>query len=312
MKVRCLPLLVVAAVAVAACGPERKASEKSEQAALGGEIVARVGSETIPKSLVAEVARTQQVTPAEAARRLIDDAVAAVSAKERGLDAAPSGRWRLTAARARLTSQRLLQNARAAGPPTDREIAELSEIHWVQVDRPPTVRVIHALVKRPSRKEAEGDARAFAAALRTKLATTTSEDDFKAQATEEGKAAKGQGLEVVVESLAPFEAGGKMVEGGTLVEPFAKAAHALATAGDTSGIVETEFGFHVIRLLERLPEQRMPMENRRVAFADEVVTRRARSAYETLIASLRAQTPVEVLPSAETSMRELHGAERRP
>lgn len=303
--------VAVAAGMLVSCGEERARTSTSEHATLGGDAVVRVGAEVVPRTLVAEVARAEHTTPKEATQRLADDAVAATAARARGLDRQPPASWRLRAARARIAADRLLEEARRAGPPTDEEVRELSELHWAQVDRPPTVTAVHALVKLPPPDKREA-ARSFASRMREDLLQAKDEADFQARAKAAGVRAKSEGLEVITESMPPFEAGGALVEGGALVPTFAAAAHALAAPGDTSAPVETPFGVHVIRLLQRFPEQRMPFESRRVAFAEETITRRARVAYEALLERARKTATVEVLPSAETSMRALHGAERRP
>lgn len=314
MRRRRAVLVLVSAFAAWSCeesGPKPQ-GQQADHVALGGDAVARVGGELISRRLVAEVARAQHVSPKEAVRRLVDDAVAASSAKERGLDAMAPARWRLVAARARTTSERMLAEARAAGPPTDAEVNELSEAHWVQVDRPPTIKVVHALVKKPKDGVIDERARKTAEELRARLVDAKDETDFSERAKAFGDERKGAGVDVVVEALPPFDAQGRELEGGRLVESFAKAAFGISEVGGTSGLVETDFGVHVIRLLERLPEERMPFETRRVAFAEEAVMRRARKAYEARLAALKGEMRVEVLPSAEAAMLELHGAERRP
>lgn len=47
---------------------------------------------------------------------------------------------------------------------------------------------------------------------------------------------------------------------GAMVKPFEEAAFALEKAGEVAGPIETQFGFHVIRLVERKPASTIPFE----------------------------------------------------
>lgn len=47
---------------------------------------------------------------------------------------------------------------------------------------------------------------------------------------------------------------------GAMVKPFEDAAFSLKKVGDVTGPVETQFGYHVIRLVERKPESTIPFE----------------------------------------------------
>ncbi|AKU97185.1 Peptidyl-prolyl cis-trans isomerase PpiD [Labilithrix luteola] len=299
---------LLAAFSVMSCG-QKATTTKNELASLGGDVAARVGAETIPVSLVAKVAAEQRVTPREALHRLLDDAIAANAARERGLDRSTPPSWRLTASRARLTADKLLAEAKLAGPPTDEEVAALSLDYWREVDRPVAVRTIHVLVKRPKEltPALEAQDRAFAETLRAEVLTATDEAEFKAKAE---AAPHPPGVEIVVERLPPFTATGAVTEGpGQMVLPFAQGAHAIANPGETSGIVETTFGWHIIRLIERLPEERMPMESRRVAFTDAAYARRAKRALDERLAALKKANSSHILPTAEQLTRELFSVE---
>lgn len=293
------------------CSSEHAAPPPPEQAALGGEVAARVGEEVIPLSLVVEVAAKQHVAPREALRRLVDDAVASSAARKRGLDRNLPTSWQLTAVRGRLTADRLLAEARRAGPPTDAEIAELTTQYWREVDRPVAVRTVHALAQRPKTPDPQAEARAKAVAEELLRAVTGARDadDFTARAN----AVPHPGVDVVVQPLPAFASDGYVTEGeGRMDETFAKAAHLLTAPGSTSAIIETPFGWHVIRLVERIPEQRMSLEARRLAFAEEAYMRRARGLTVARLDAQRASSPVEIFPSAENLMRSISGAAPGP
>lgn len=303
------PALVVVAVLVGCATKEENGTpaRPQEAAVLGGAVAARVEGTVIPLELVARVAAASSITPAEAADRLIDDAAAAETARRRGLDRRLPASWQLDAARGRLASQRFLADARKAGPPTDAEVAALSEVHWAEVDRPPAVRVVHAIVLRPGETAGVAAAKAQAASLREELVNAPDGASFEAQAkaffARAGLGDKGG----KVEQLPAFTATGLVIEGGAMDEGFARAAFAIPAENGTSPLVETSFGWHVIRILERLPEHRVPIETRRVAFAEEVVSIRARETLVTRIRELKAAHPVSIAGAADALMQSAVG-----
>lgn len=288
-------------LALSCCRAGGDAPPPEQSAALGGEVAARVGDQTIPLSVVATVADAQKISTREAVRRLADDEVAATAARRHDLERRQPTAWRLVAARARFTSDRILDEAKRGGPPTDDEVKSLSLRHWQEVDRPPTIGVIHVVVLHPKKAELVSQARALATAIHEAVKTTTNAADFE-------KAANGvahdAALQTKVESLPPFADDGFVAQGGgRLDEAFTKGAYTLTSPGDTTQVVESTFGWHVIRLLERFPEQRMPFETRRAAFKEEALAMRGHNLIEARLQTLRQANVVTISPAAEQLMR---------
>jgi len=285
-------------IAVAACG-SRASRSKAEHAALGGDAVAKVGDLPIPASLVGSVAAAQRVDPSRALALLVDDALAAVGARAAGLDKTPEVMRAMAASRARPVVLRVGAAAHDEGPPTDAEVTEVTALHWLEVDLPERMRVIHAVIIDKKKPGLEAAATELAAALAGTEAAASDPDDFEARA----KALPHEGFELKVERLDPFVADGRIAlpGAGGLDPDFVRGAATLAP-GTTSGVVRSKFGWHVIRMIERLPERRVPFEERRRVFREEVEATRARRALEQLVANLSKKSDVRVANGVDEMM----------
>jgi hypothetical protein len=296
---RLVPFAIVCAT-IAACADGHHPAPTS--ASLGGDAVALVGSVRIDGSLVARVAAARRVDARAALGRLIDDALAAEGARAGGLDRRPAVAWALRVALARVLSDRVREAARALGPPTDAEIADLTARHWYELDTPEQLRVIHAVVLRKEGATAADDdrARALATELGARVEGAPTAEEFERRA----RAVPAGGFTVKVERLPPITADGRIADpsGGEMDRDFTRGAFVLGSPGSTSSVVPSKFGWHVIRVLERVPARHVPLDERSARLADEAVTRRARDGFDRELGAARAGVSVEIASDADAVM----------
>jgi peptidyl-prolyl cis-trans isomerase C len=228
----------------------------------------------------------------------------ASGALARGLDQSLSVEAALRGTLARAVLETLKKEASETAP-TDAEVAEVTARHFVELDRPETFRVIHAVVKVPPKADNAMHlrARALAARLAERVTNATDEAEFRklAESIDER-----DGLEVVVETLKPVAADGRVVDVDrpsdqqTYVLSFARAASRLTQPGQKSGVVTSEFGFHAMMLLERIPALVVPLDERRRLLRDEILTDRARRLKKDLLHRLQSNVATTVERSTDS------------
>lgn len=138
---------------------------------------------------------------------------------------------------------------------------------------PERVSVAHILINAKDRNEAE------ALALITKLrARALAGDDFEAMARE------------FSDDSSVERNGGNLgfFARGRMVPEFEKAAFSMKKAGSISKVVKTQFGFHIIKLLDRQEEGPLPFEKAKAKIIDELQTQLSGQVWQDKLIALRS------------------------
>ena len=296
--------IAFAACAISACSAPSESPTPPAPATstLPEGIVATVGSLPIRAETVAAVARAQRITPKEALEREIQDAIGAQGALYMGLDQHPLAQAALRGTLGRAVLE-ALKNEAGQAELDDTEIAEATAHRFVELDRPEAFRVIHAVVRLPEKADESMKARAKAVAehIADRVATAETETDFQTLAESVDK----NGLEIIVQTLKPVAADGRVVDvehptdGEVYAVPFARAAARLGHPGQKSGIVVTEFGFHVMMLLERTPARTVPLAERKERVRGDIVTERAGRLQRELLQRIKSTVATSIERSAD-------------
>lgn len=295
-----------------------------------GAVVARVGGAPITSDLVARIAATHGIDVARARDLAIRDALLAREAEAQGLASTPETRVLVDAAITRHLLHSL--QARVGEPPiADGELASATARHWLDLERPEGHRTVHAVVRLDATADQAKRARAVAIAeairaavlpIRAQAASmplparaagalppssygkpaTEDADPLAAAFLEAANRVAHEGFDVVVQPLPAVTAAGRVYHPAERqFDPdFARAAAALPARGDVSPVSPSSAGVHVIMLLERLPAQIVPLDERRRVVRPEIVTERARAAQQRILADLRKQS--STVPDADAHL----------
>lgn len=302
---RARAVLVAGGVALfSGCGSDRPSAPTDVRLPAG--TLARVGSEQIATATVERIAAAQEVTSRVAVERAVGDALFACEGQATLNPAMQATLVRAATSRALL--QEFADQAMAQGPPSDEEIRTIVAERWTEFDRPESVRVTHAVALAEPKAPKRGEARKLAESIRRAVQSLHTPEEFMRAA----QAVPAGGLRVVAERLPFIAADGRGMASelphlpeGSYDVAFAKAANALGEPGAVSEVVESDFGFHVLLLEERLPARKVPLEDLRRALGPEMVSRRASQRRRELTERLRRDTRVEVARDVELSTQKL-------
>jgi peptidyl-prolyl cis-trans isomerase C len=303
---------------IAGCGSDREPPPPAASARLAAGEIARVAGRVVRSETVAGIAAAQRIDATQARDAAVRDALFAAAAADGRLHEAPDVAFAASAVLARAVLHDIQRESEARGDVTDDELAQATARHWLELDRPEGVHVVHSVVRYAESDDASKKKRAGDVADAIRRAVLAARPDPQAPpiVTDAGTAdalaaaflkvageVPADGIEVISEDLPPMAADGRVLTpaGGTMDEVFAKAAAGLASRGDVSQPVVSPFGAHVILLLERIPERRVPADERRRALREEVLIGRQRAAEKALLEKLRA--PVQIDPAADSLLQ---------
>ncbi len=236
-----------------------------------GEVIADVNMRVPPESretVLSNPSNVAQLASSIALRRAL-----AAEAEKQQLDKDPHVAYQLQLAREQILADARIEQAE--GSPPDMAVFErLAQSEYrANPDKyalPEKVRVRHILI----------DARSCDAQKRIDellVLANAPGADFAKLATEnsqDGSAKRGGDLGLITR--------------GQMDPAFEKAAFALQRPGEISGVIRSAFGFHIIKLEERVPASREPFEKVRDAIIRDLATReqkRRRSAATEIFAS---------------------------
>ena len=170
--------------------------------------------------------------------------------------------------------------SRVALKPT--QVEEFYKNNQAQFQQPERVRASHILIRFPEGADAAAKAQAKTKAQKI-LKEVKAGKDFAAlakQHSEDGSAQNGGDLGFFPQ--------------GQMVGPFNDAAFRLKP-GTTSDLVETEFGYHIIRVAEKQPGRTVPLEEVRPRVEQYLQNLNKETETDAFVKSLRAKGKVEIL-----------------
>jgi len=261
-----LAVALLPAAAHAADGPDTVVATVNDHPITAGEIDQRI--QTLPPQV------RGQFATGERRKQLVEQVILGYlmseEARKEGLDKSKEFKEEMAQARESLLARTYMKkHVEKEGPPSDEELKKEYEKRLPQLSPPPQIHARHILVK--TKEEAE--------AARKRVVEGGEPFEAVAKEVSIGPSASKGG------DLGFF---GK----GRMVPAFEKAAFALK-AGEVSEPVKTQFGWHVIKVVEKKQRKAPTFEEVKGRLARQMVQERYRSQLKALADGLKAKARIE-------------------
>jgi parvulin-like peptidyl-prolyl isomerase len=216
--------------------------------------------------------------------------------RELGLDKDPVVRQEMQQAAERALAMRRLAHLEASlkMPDFSKKAQERYETKKADYLVPEAVRAEHILVKAEGRSEDEAQRRAEE--VRVKVVAG---GDFKALVkaySDDQSHESNQGDLGFFEKAVPGKSGG-------MVKPFEEAAFALKTPGEISPLVKSQFGYHVIRLIEQRPPRQKPFDEVKEGLIQEMRSKFVNDARAAYLSAIRNDKSIVIHEAAIAALR---------
>lgn len=264
--------LTVCLFAFSGCG-----KPKAAPAAKKG-VVATVGSEVITmQDLDARIAKMPayyQNMLKDRKKDVLEDMVLEIlfynEAKKRGLQNDKEVKEMLEEAQKKIMVSKLVKDEiESKVSVSDKQVENYYNAHKDEYNIPERWKAAHILVK------TEEEAKSVLA----ELAKGKSFEDLAKEKSQDTSAKKGGDLGYFAK--------------GQMVPEFEEAVLKLEV-GQTSGIVKTQFGYHIIKLADKKPAQAQELKDVSAKIKNELLMTERRAAFDKIVAGLKADTKVSV------------------
>jgi peptidyl-prolyl cis-trans isomerase C len=165
---------------------------------------------------------------------------------------------------------------------TDQDVKDYYDKNPDQFKQPESVRASHILIKvdQTATDAQKNDARAKIDDVLKQVKAGGDFAELAKKHSQDGSAAQGGDL--------------NYFQKGQMVPPFETAAWAL-TPGQVSAVVETQFGFHIIKLTDKKIERVVPLAEVNVRLAEFLKQRKGQEMANAFVEAVKAKSKIEIL-----------------